>query len=70
MKQRLREELFRELNSQGDPRISGNGDIFDRYPYASETVRDFYNRYIRGEISRKAAGWVDSTDFEEITYQH
>ncbi len=66
MKQRLRGELFRELNSQGDPRISGNGDIFDRYPYASETVRDFYSRYIRGEISRKAAGWVDSTDFEEI----
>ncbi len=70
MKQRLREEMFRELNSQGDPRISGNGDIFDKYPYASETVRDFYNRYIKGEISRKAAGWIDSTDFEEITYQH
>jgi len=65
LKQKLRELMLQNLREQEDPRILGNGDIFDKYPYSSETVRDFYNRYMKGEISRKAAGWVDSTDFEE-----
>jgi len=66
VKQRLREQMQRMLREERDPRILGNGDIFDEYNYASETVRDFYNRYIKGEISRRSAGWIDSTDFEEI----
>ena len=65
MKQKLRQQLLSELREQYDPRILGNGDTFDKYPYASEAIRDFYNRYKRGELSRKSAGWVDSTDFED-----
>jgi arylsulfatase A-like enzyme len=65
MKQRLRGQMLQKLREQEDPRILGNGDIFDNYPYSSETVKDFYNRYMKGTISRKSAGWVDSTDFEE-----
>lgn len=68
MKQELRRVLMRELREQSDPRIIGNGNIFDNYPYASEATRDFYNRYRKGEIARKVAGWIDSTDFEEIYY--
>lgn len=64
LKQKLRSELLSELQKQNDPRILGNGDLFDKYPYASEATRDFYNRFMRGEIYRKSAGWVDSTDFE------
>ncbi|MCU0473245.1 MAG: hypothetical protein MUC93_07750 [Bacteroidales bacterium] len=45
----------------------GEGDIFDKYPYAEERNRDFFNRFMRGEVSRQSAGWVDSTDFETIT---
>jgi arylsulfatase A-like enzyme len=67
-KQRLRNQLLHELRIQEDPRLLGNGDVFDNYPYASETVRDFYNRYIKGELFRKSAGWVDSTDFENVSY--
>jgi len=65
LKQKLREELLGKLREQEDPRVLGNGDIFDKYPYSSESVRNFYNRYMQGEISRRSAGWVDSTDFEE-----
>ena len=60
----LREQMEKELMDQHDPRISGNGDVFDSYLYADEKVRDFYNRYMRGELSAKSPGWVDSTDFE------
>ena len=64
IKRRLHNQLYLELLQQGDPRSLGYVDIFDKYPYAEESVRDFYNRYMKGEISRKSAGWVDSTDFE------
>jgi len=64
IKRDLRSQLMEELNRQGDPRVLGNGDVFDRYPYASEATRDFYNRYLRGELSRRSAEWIDSTDFE------
>lgn len=66
LKQGLRQQLLSELRDQEDPRILGSGDIFDKYTYASEDTRDFYNRYIRGELFRKSAGWVDSTDFEKF----
>ena len=33
-------------------------------PYAQKATKDFYNRFMKGELSRKSAGWVDSTDFE------
>jgi arylsulfatase A-like enzyme len=68
LKHRMREQMVRELGQQGDPRILANGDIFDKYPYASATVRDFYNRFMKGEVQRRSAGWIDSTDFEEISY--
>jgi len=62
--QKMRETMFELLSEQQDPRILGKGDIFDRYTYADEKVRDFYNRFMKGELNTKSAGWVDSTDFE------
>ncbi len=66
IKRSLSAQLEKELLEQGDPRILGNGDLFDAYPYSEEKGRDFYYRYLKGEISRKSAGWVDSTDFEPL----
>lgn len=64
LKSRLNEQLYNELLEQLDPRMYGKGDIFDNYPYAQSEIKDFYNRFMKGEIPWKAAGWVDSTDFE------
>jgi len=66
----LSQQMEKELTDQNDPRILGNGDIFDKYPYAEEQNRDFYNRFMKGEVSRKSAGWVDSTDFEPVENTH
>ena len=63
LREALRNQLFRELEMQGDPRMSGQGDIFDKYPYADEKQRGFYERYMNGE--RMKAGWVSPTDFEK-----
>ena len=60
----MKEQLFDELKEQGDPRILGEGYVFDDYPYANERHRDFYNRYMRGEIKEHITGWVNESDFE------
>ena len=41
----------------------GHGDVFDRYPVSTEAVRNFYERYMRGE--KVHAGWVSPSDFEK-----
>ena len=58
----LKQRLFAELESQGDPRLLGRGHLFDAYPYAGERERDFHGRFMRGEKPR--AGWVRESDFE------
>jgi len=64
-KNELKEQLFRELLDQGDPRMSGQGHVFDDYPYANVKTSHFYERYERGELDEKAAGWVNPSDFED-----
>ena len=53
---------FKKLKEQGDPRMFGKEDIFDRYPYADTKDTSFYERYMKGEKLR--AGWVNPGDFE------
>lgn len=62
-RRRLQREMTEELRSQGDPRMFGHGDTFDRYPVSTEAVRNFYERYMRGE--KVHAGWVSPNDFEK-----
>ncbi len=68
LKRSMNEQLYIELLNQDDPRVYSKGDIFDNYPYANTEIKDFYNRFIKGELFRKSAGWVDSTDFENIDF--
>ena len=62
-KERFRQLMQRELRAQNDPRQFGRGGIFDRYLYADEATRNFYERFMRGE--KLTAGWVNLSDFEK-----
>lgn len=62
-KAELKRQLFDELTAQGDPRMFGQGQIFEQYPYADKNTQGFYERYMRGE--KLKAGWVSPTDFEK-----
>jgi N-sulfoglucosamine sulfohydrolase len=62
-KERFRQRMERELRAQNDPRQFGRGSVFDRYVYADETTRNFYERFMRGE--KLTAGWVNASDFEK-----
>lgn len=64
VKRRLHEAMYLELLQQDDPRMYGKGDVFDSYPYADEADRNFYERYMKGELKKSDASWVNSTDFE------
>lgn len=64
MKQQLQHQLFAELTAQKDPRMSGQGHLFDEYPYADPTVRGFYERYHQGE--KMKAGWIQPSDYDPL----
>ncbi len=49
------------LKAQGDPRMSGQGHLFDEYQPTNEA--GFYDRYLRGE--KPKAGWINETDIEK-----
>ena len=60
----LAETMTTLLTEQGDPRILGNGAVFDDYVYADERTSGFYERYMAGEEIE--AGWVSKTDFDNF----
>lgn len=62
-KEQLKQRLFAELKAQGDPRMFGQGSVFEAEPYANPGQRNFYERYLKGEKIK--AGWVDPSDFEK-----
>ncbi|MEM8488677.1 MAG: sulfatase [Bacteroidota bacterium] len=59
----LAEKMTAALKAEGDPRILGNGEIFDAYLYADEKHRGFYELYEAGTAGN--AGWVNASDFDD-----
>ncbi|WP_372651300.1 sulfatase [Draconibacterium sp.] len=62
LKEKMSNEMKMKLTKQNDPRILGNGDVFDNYEY-SGADRNFYNRYMNGE--KLEPGWINMSDFDE-----
>ena len=64
-KQELAAQLTAELEAQGDPRMSGNGAIFEeQYPVHQERLLNYYERAMRGET--EPLGWINQSDIERI----
>lgn len=61
LKKQMRSELLQKLAEQQDPRMLGQGDIFDSYPYMG-SVRDAWNRIKKGESV--PARSINKSDFE------
>jgi len=58
----LSEKMTDILRREGDPRMFGQGEVFEKYPYIDPRTQNFYERYMNGE--KIQAGWVSSDDFE------
>lgn len=65
--QNLRAKMETELKEQQDPRMFGKGYLFDNYPYGNKKMRNFYERYMKGE--KIHAGWINKSDFEEKSFE-
>lgn len=63
LREALDGRLVRELKAQADPRMEGKGGIFEKYPYAQESMRGYYEKYMSGQKIR--AGWVNPSDYEK-----
>ncbi len=59
----LEKELTQRLLREEDPRMTGNGDVFDRYPNMCPQ-HQFYNRTKAGE--KIATPWINSSDFDSL----
>lgn len=66
--QRLRNTMEAELRSQGDPRMTGQGGIFETYPFYHAWLQDYYerfaNRHATGECMEPA--WILPSDIEWV----
>lgn len=62
-KEQLARLMEQELIRQEDPRILGNGDVFDHYPPSVNV--NLYERYMKGE--KFNTGWINDSDFEKDT---
>jgi hypothetical protein len=57
----MERQMVMELRAQLDPRVRGEGTLFDGYPVASPTAK-YYERFTNGE--KVPAGWVNPSDYE------
>lgn len=62
---RLKDELLKALKDQADPRVFGQGDVFDNYVYSNKKHRNFYNLFMAQQIPQSNITWVNPDDFEK-----
>ena len=60
-KEQLAAQLVRELEAQEDPRMFGNGDIFDAFPVATRWA-GYYEKFMAGEI--QVGTWIIESDID------
>ena len=61
---KMESEMTARLQEQGDPRMFGQGLLFDEYPIHTDATRNFYERFMNGSLDASATRWVNETDFE------
>lgn len=65
LKQSLKTRMEEMLREQKDPRMFGNGDIFNSYGYSNPNGWNYYERFMEGEFTIESTGWVNPGDQEK-----
>jgi len=65
LKEKMKSRMEKMLKEQEDPRILGNGDIFNSYPFHNKQGWNYYERFMEGEFTIKNTGWVNPGDAEK-----
>ena len=54
------------LKEQNDPRMFGNGYIFNTYGYSNNQGWNYYERFMAGEFTIEDTNWVNPGDLEKM----
>lgn len=65
LKEKMKTRMEEMLKEQEDPRMFGNGDIFNSYGYSEERGWNYYERFMAGEFTIETTGWVNPGDQEK-----
>jgi len=65
LKQEMKSRMENMLKEQEDPRMFGNGDIFNSYGFSNEVGWNYYERFMAGEFTPETTGWVNPGDYEK-----
>jgi len=65
IKQKMKARMESLLMDQQDPRMSGNGEIFNSYGYSNEMGWNYYERFMDGEFTIDDTRWVNPDDQEK-----
>ena len=65
LKQKMKTRMEDMLKEQQDPRMFGNGNIFNSYGYSAEKGWNYYERFMAGEFTIESSGWVNPGDQEK-----
>lgn len=63
MQSALRDQMHAQLRKQGDPRMEGKGEVFDKYEHANKGHVGFYEKFTAGQ--KPKTGWVSDSDYEK-----
>jgi arylsulfatase A-like enzyme len=61
----LAARLTAQLTAQGDPRMSGQGEVFDHYRHANKGHVGFHAKFTAGKLP--VAGWIKASDIDPPT---
>ncbi|MCK4921920.1 MAG: sulfatase [Bacteroidales bacterium] len=61
LKEEMYNQMVEKLKAQKDPRMFGNGAIFENYPYSAPDYNTYYEKYMAGELGQ--GGWVNASDY-------
>lgn len=64
-KMKMKNRMEHMLKDQKDPRMFGNGDIFNTYGFSNKQGWNYYERFMAGEFTMEDTNWVNPTDKEE-----
>lgn len=64
-KEKMKTKMETMLKEQEDPRMFGNGDVFNSYGFSNEQGWNYYERFMIGEFTIENTGWVNPGDKED-----
>lgn len=64
IKSKMKERMEKMLTDQKDPRMFGNGNVFNTYGYSNDQGWNYYERFMAGEFTMEDTNWVNPSDKE------